>query len=276
MKKNSALLLFGSLAVIPAGLWLLLLPRSGQTAPAEVKEPLIRSSPSKAAIPPASFPDALASQVSVPAPPSPASGKSSSRATTARSAIPALPRADVPPAENPSGTDPQDAVAPSSLSLAARARKVEDEANQELERLVPLLGLSDQQQDRIFEKLARNSVYWSPGFSPATPGQAASPGKAAGDADSSPASQTPKSLPDLLLGGGEDGTPPVLTPDQEQALVRDDLERREWWDDALTQLQETMERDAVVSTPENSASSPAAVPTPVPPAPVEGSESVTD
>jgi hypothetical protein len=155
--------------------------------------------------------------------------------------------------------------------LAARAAKVEHEANRELERLVPLLNLTPEQQDRVFAKLVENSVYWSPGMTAATPSPgnlqndtiseagkggavAAQPisqiqngGKVGnGTANGNPTMTTPtpnvalnpvQSIPDLLTSPND----PILTPQQEADLYTNHLDKQQWWEELVGNIQSDME-----------------------------------
>jgi hypothetical protein len=49
-----------------------------------------------------------------------------------------------------------------NLPLETRAAKVEQQANRELDRLITLLDLSEGQQDKVFQTLAKHSRHWSP------------------------------------------------------------------------------------------------------------------
>src|SRR6187402_1184270 len=59
--------------------------------------------------------------------------------------------------------------------LAARAARVEQEANHDLRRLVELLDLDEVQQERVFQTLAQHSPSWVPGLQFAPPPGAAVP-----------------------------------------------------------------------------------------------------
>lgn len=201
-------------------------------------------------------------------------------------------------AGNSGGSEPIPLEIVPPISLAERAKRVEEDANRELERLVPLLHLSEEQQDRVFEKLAQNSIYWSPGLA-AGPGAGAGPftgagskaGGAAGAAEGSGTiSPTTRSIPDLLSGSGSSGgTEPILTADQEQTMLADDLERREWWGEVISLLQTNIQTGASAADASLPAAAvdaadaaakgnPATTPveTVVPPTTVEGAEAVVD
>jgi hypothetical protein len=87
--------------------------------------------------------------------------------------------------------------------LATRAAVVEDEANRELARLVPLLNLDEAQQNRIFSTLVASSPYFVPGM--------------IADASAS----LPKEANDVAAGTKTplDAIQENLTPDQSNALM---------------------------------------------------------
>lgn len=183
------------------------------------------------------------------------------------------------------------------LRLQERAQRVENEANRELERLVPLLNLTEDQQGRVFEKLAQNSVYWSAGMlADGAHGNGSKPVAAAssktGTTSSNGISPATQSIPDLLTGGDS-----VLTPDQTEALLADEVQRREWWAEVLGQLQSDIDAgpgstlaaasgdsslpvpptstQAASSQPGTGTTTPVSLP-PVQNTTVEGAESVVD
>ncbi len=155
--------------------------------------------------------------------------------------------------------------APTVAELHARAARVEQEANHELERLVPLLNLSEPQQDRIFQKLARNSASWHPALSvisESPAGNTKRPPSASGGTTANSGGGTP-------TAGAEttSGTAPVvaknesasstivdeilneLTPEQQAQLLKDDLDNREWWAEAIVGIEEMMDAAESEVTP---------------------------
>lgn len=121
--------------------------------------------------------------------------------------------------------------------LQARAARVEQAANRDLQQLVGLLDLSEAQQDRIFSTLARRSPDWHPAMQPvgaALPGSAVLP--------STPLTQeTPGSLTGPSLESSPerpllDDIASELTPDQQEALANAELDRIAWWEEIIPQL----------------------------------------
>jgi len=132
------------------------------------------------------------------------------------------------------------------LPLEERAAKVEQEANRELNRLVTLLNLSDEQQDRVFQTLAKHSRHWSPEMQ-------------FGDTGAAAAGKRSPLTPALTLPGGDgpaktapvETTPvkdtapatdpleeimSILDPEQQTALLKDEMDRAAWWAEILPQL----------------------------------------
>ena len=174
------------------------------------------------------------------------------------------PRAVVHPPAPPAITPPQ--------SLEESALRVQNEANRELERLVPLLNLSDAQQDRVFSRLAENSVFWTPGLTAVGATETSQPSGTGTAIAAVPISDQTKSLTDLLTQPTSDGETPVLTPEQENAVVQDDLDRREWWTEMLGVIQGDMQSGTTTSA--------ASTVTPVDPETItkeaEGADTVVD
>ena len=162
---------------------------------------------------------------------------------TSDAAIPQQPPLSLPvqPADAP-GT----ASAPQApRTLAARASLVQQQANRELERLVPLLNLSEEQQDRVFARLAQNSVFWTPAL---TTDVATNPtsGTVSSNTSTSVPEQT-KSIPDLLISTPE-GETPILDPEQEVAIAQDQLDRQAWWEEVLGNLQQDLKNGTTSTT----------------------------
>ena len=157
-------------------------------------------------------------------------------------------------------------------SLEESALRVQNEANRELERLVPLLNLSDAQQDRVFSRLAENSVFWTPGLTAVGATETSQPSGTGTAIAAVPISDQTKSLTDLLTQPTSDGETPVLTPEQENAVVQDDLDRREWWTEMLGVIQGDMQSGTTTSA--------ASTVTPVDPETItkeaEGADTVVD
>jgi hypothetical protein len=127
----------------------------------------------------------------------------------------------------------------------ASAEKIGRKANHELEKLRETLDLSPNQQQRIFDALARNSPSWQPGM---LTGGAYGVGVVSdGGKTTSPSSQT-SSEPAVQLGENSTGAEAapalamneevmaVLDADQQQALMDEEMNRRAWWEEILPQL----------------------------------------
>ena len=150
-----------------------------------------------------------------------------------------------PPISLPTPPAPAPANAPQTpRTLAERASQVQQQANRELERLVPLLNLTEDQQDRVFARLAQNSVFWTPEL---TTDIAANPktGSASQTTSATIPEQT-KSIPDLLLSTPKNETP-ILDPEQEIAVAQDQLDRQAWWEEVLGNIQQDL-KDGTTTT----------------------------
>lgn len=121
---------------------------------------------------------------------------------SAWAAVPGEPEPDDrTPAGTRSGADRPDdrprrpeASSPPADDLAARARRVEDQANRELERLIPLLDLTPEQQDRVFGILVRHSPDYLPSMLAVTEDGSplSEPIDAGHDSDGAPAAGPPE------------------------------------------------------------------------------------
>jgi hypothetical protein len=156
--------------------------------------------------------------------------------------------------------------APHSLSreeLKARAARVEQDANHELRRLVTLLDLSPEQQDQIFQTLASRSPHWVPGMAITTPENAApgsilnsqtSPGSAQPPADAAsqpaPAPATPATTPSPEESDPLAAILPYLTPEQQEALITDEMDRAAWWEEMIPVLLPDEAIPPVTATPD--------------------------
>jgi hypothetical protein len=156
---------------------------------------------------------------------------------------------------------------PRSLSreeLKARAARVEQDANHELRRLVTLLDLSPEQQDQIFQTLASRSPHWVPGMATTTtPENAApgsirnsqtSPGSAQPPADAAsqpaPAPATPTTTPSPEESDPLAAILPYLTPEQQEALITDEMDRAAWWEEMIPVLLPDEALPPVTATPD--------------------------
>jgi hypothetical protein len=99
---------------------------------------------------------------------------------------------------------------PTRLELERRAAKVEQEANHELRRLIPLLDLKPEQEDRVFQAVARSSPSFVPGMMIG--------GTAAATATST----------------AEQTVAAELTDAQVAAYLQDSDERKAWWSEYLS------------------------------------------
>ena len=138
----------------------------------------------------------------------------------------------------------------------ANAERIERQANRELANLRETLELTPNQEQRIFDTLARNSPSWLPGMmtggsygvgvvadssSPASRSHPSRPEPSG----SKPAASGPPALPDAGPGVSTGDAPAtsltdevlvVLDYDQQQALIQEELNRRAWWEEVLPQL----------------------------------------
>jgi hypothetical protein len=104
----------------------------------------------------------------------------------------------------------------SQKELLARAALVEEEANHDLKHLVSLLDLNQMQQDQIFDTLVRRAPAWHPSM----------------QIDGNTPATNPVNPDAPLL----DDIDEVLTPDQQQELADNELNRAEWWAEVIDQL----------------------------------------
>ena len=130
------------------------------------------------------------------------------------------------------------------------AARVEMEANHELNRLATLLDLDPVQQDQVFASVARQSPYWLPGMQAG--GVVRSTDGATGQAstDGSPnKNRQPATQPAAITPGrisvnspqpsAADEAPDFtayLNSDQQQTLIQEEMDRRQWWEEMLPQL----------------------------------------
>jgi len=133
---------------------------------------------------------------------------------------------------------------PSQAELETRAQLVEQEANHELARLIPLLGLGPEQQQRVFQALARISPKFVAGMQ--VDGSALQP----------------------ATGNTQQTVLAQLTDAQAAAYLQDTTDTSAWWseyiDHVSAQLQDgtpslgTSAGTAVASVPATDATAPAA------------------
>lgn len=138
------------------------------------------------------------------------------------------------------------------LPLETRAAKVEQQANRELDRLITLLNLNEDQQDKVFQTLAKHSRHWSPEMqfggigagiagkrSPAAPGLLI-PGTDAPaitePVEKSPAAETTPSTDPAKTADPLEEIMALLDPEQQSALLKDEMDRSAWWAEILPQI----------------------------------------
>ena len=144
-----------------------------------------------------------------------------------------------------------------------QASRVEMEATHELDRLTGLLDLDSSQQNQIFTALARQSPNWLPGMvagrdlmavasrpakpssgtlQPALPSSTMTP--AANTTPTSPAiarNSTPEKSVTPISATSPASVPTsdvtdYLTPEQQQALIQEEMDREAWWACVVPQL----------------------------------------
>lgn len=162
-----------------------------------------------------------------------------------------------------SSTQPGNPHSLSREELKARAARVEQDANHELRRLVPLLDLSPEQQDQIFQTLASRSPHWVPGMTTSAP-ETAAPGSSpnsqasagtrqpSADAPSqpSPAPSTPSPSTSPEEADPLASILPFLTPEQQEALITDEMDRAAWWEEVIPMLLPDEALPPVTNTPD--------------------------
>jgi len=174
----------------------------------------------------------------------------------AKAGAPASPavRKPVVPGASKSGSSGR---ALTTEELTARAARVEQEANHDLRRLVELLDLNEGQQDRVFQTLAEHSPSWTPGLQVAPlAGSASSAGKRSGAAlpgfsadpvaevsvAKGPVVETPADTAAPVVDQPVADTDPLdeimtlLDPDQQDTLLKDEMDRAAWWAEVLEQI----------------------------------------
>ena len=165
---------------------------------------------------------------------------------------------------------PAPALAEDTLTPEARAAKVETEANHDLRRLVTLLNLDEQQQDQVFQTLAKHSPSWTSDMQvAAAAGTAATAGKHSdfsatpsliipGAETSTPGQKTETQTADLIAGTDSPASSDpmseimaLLTPEQQAQLAEDEMNRTAWWEEMLPQILPSEQVPAINSgTPE--------------------------
>lgn len=145
-----------------------------------------------------------------------------------------------PPASKQESRQDRTEAMPPRDELIARAVIVEDHANSRLQILTSRLGLSEEQQDRIFPILASSSPAFHPILQPE--------GRI-------------NYLKDSVFGEGiepgasvtevENEIYPVLDETQQASLEEKAIDREAWWEDIVALLAEDLDQPAVTSADVN-------------------------
>ena len=146
-----------------------------------------------------------------------------------------FPSANQPGSRPASKQDRTEAMLPRD-ELIARAAIVEDQANAKLQILTSRLGLSEEQQDRIFPILASSSAAFHPILQP---------------------EGSTNYLKDSVFGEGRAIEPgasvaeveneiyPVLDENQKASLEEKAMDREAWWEDIVALLEEDLNQSGV-------------------------------
>jgi len=151
----------------------------------------------------------------------------------------------------PAAPAPTATPALSHDELVARAARIEQETNHDLRRLVSLLNLTDAQQDQVFNALASRSPHWVPGMatagavssptasssspSPSDPATSTAPSITSGTTPSAPTTDSASS-PGPAESDALSSILPFLTPEQQEALLADEMDKSAWWEEIIPQL----------------------------------------
>lgn len=122
--------------------------------------------------------------------------------------------------------------------LTERAARVEQEANHDLRRLVQLLDLSEEQQDKVFQTLAAHSPSWTPALQVVT-GNTAAISSARKKSDSRAAGPLLSPEPSAIVSAPNNVTDEImsfLNLDQQDTLAQEELDRAAWWQEVLSQI----------------------------------------
>jgi hypothetical protein len=148
--------------------------------------------------------------------------------------------------------------------LAIRAARIEQEANHDLRRLVKLLDLNEEQQDRVFQTLAEHSPSWNPALQIASASGVATAGKRAESSATIPeintgkgsyGKKTPAPASETIAAADSAATDPMseilalLDPGQQDALVKAEMDRAAWWAEILPQITPSDDVPAVIGAP---------------------------
>lgn len=150
--------------------------------------------------------------------------------------LPSHAKQDLPVATKPQSRQAGTEAIPPRDELIARAVIVEDQANTRLQALTSRLGLSEEQQDRIFPILASSSAAFHPILQP---------------------EGSSNYLKDSVFGEGKAIEPgasvaeveneiyPVLDEDQKASLEEKAMDREAWWEDIVALLEEDLQQPEV-------------------------------
>lgn len=159
------------------------------------------------------------------------------------------------PAARPNGNSSsyQSQREPTHAELQERTAVVEEAANAQLEALASRLGLSEEQQDRIFPILASAS----PAFHPIMQPEGGAAVVDSGGTGEIVFGDGSKIEPGAPIAEVENAIYPELDEVQQANLEEDALDREAWWEDVVGQLEEDLESStspaAVAETGEDTA-----------------------
>ena len=161
------------------------------------------------------------------------------------------------------------AVPHSSLTraeLERRAQLVEQDANHELDRLIPLLGLAPEQQARVFIALARSSSSYVPGMQfNGAPVQSSTGSGSTAPPATIPSATASGTTTAASAVGSQQPLLAVLSDAQAAAYVQDGSDRSAWWAEYIGNAAALL----ASGTPAVSGNQPAAVPASETVAPVD-------
>ncbi len=143
-------------------------------------------------------------------------------------------------ASAPTGRDRE----PTRAELAARAVQIEQRANDQLLALTDRLGLTEEQQDRIFPVLAAAHPAFHPLLIPegAAPEAGTTAGSGAVGADAGPVYGDGTSVtPGAPIAEVESGIYDVLDTAQQASLEEEAMDREAWWEDIVGLLESDLE-----------------------------------
>ena len=128
-------------------------------------------------------------------------------------------------------------VEPTRQELEQRAVQVEEQANARLEELADRLGLTEEQQDRIFPILASSSPAFHPILIPEG-GNRTTTSIGGGDTIYGDGSKVKPGAP---IAEVENEIYPELDEVQQASLEEEAMDREAWWEDIVGLLEEDLE-----------------------------------